>query len=169
MTEKNKGGRPLTTEKKSNAGAPTKYKEEYCQGIIDYFTVQPQQVVYKKSYFADGTLKSEEPVTLPAQLPTFQGYADTIGVHIDTLNEWCKIHEEFSESYARAKQLQEKIWLVNGMSNLYNSQFAQFFGKNCLGYKDKTEVESTNHNLNESLDDLTPEERQKRIAELLNK
>ena len=27
------------------------------------------------------------------------------------------------------------------MNNNYNSQFAQFFGKNCLGYKDKTEVE----------------------------
>jgi hypothetical protein len=164
---KDQGGK--ATGKKSNAGAPTKYKEEYCQGIIGYFTVQPQQVVYKKSYFADGTLKSEEPVTLPAQLPTFQGYADNIGVHIDTLNEWCKIHEEFSEAYARAKQLQEKIWLVNGMSNLYNSQFAQFFGKNCLGYKDTQQIESKNVNLNGDLDDLTPEERQKRIAELLEK
>jgi hypothetical protein len=164
---KDQGGK--ATGKKSNAGAPTKYKPEYCQGIIDYFTVEPQQVVYKKEYFQNGTLKSEVPIVLPEQLPTFQGYADNIGVHIDTLNEWCKIHEEFSEAYARAKQLQEKVWLINGMSNLYNSQFAQFFGKNCLGYRDKTEVESTNHNLNESLDDLTPEERQKRIEELLKK
>jgi hypothetical protein len=51
----------------------------------------------------------------------------------------------------RAKQLQEKIWLTNGMNNLYNSQFAQFFGKNCLGYKDKQEVEHTG---NLKLEDL---------------
>jgi hypothetical protein len=135
---KEKGGEAT---KKSNAGAPTKYKPEYCQGIIDYFTVQPQVVTYKREYFQNGTLKSEYPVVLPAQLPTFQGYADEIGVHIDTLNEWAKVHDEFSEAYARAKQLQEKVWLINGMSNLYNSQFAQFFGKNCLGYRDKSEVD----------------------------
>ena len=34
------------------------------------------------------------------------------------------------------------------MGNLYNSQFAQFFGKNCLGYKDKTETEITGINNN---------------------
>jgi hypothetical protein len=149
--------------KKSNAGAPTKYKPEYCQGIIDYFTVEPQQVVYKKEYFQNGTLKSEVPIVLPEQLPTFQGYADNIGVHIDTLNEWTKVHEEFSEAYARAKQLQEKVWLVNGMGGLYNSQFAQFFGKNCLGYKDKTEVESKNINLNDDVSGLSDEDLAKEL------
>ncbi len=127
---------------KNKGGRPTKYKEEYCAGIIEYFNLPPQQTVYKKTYYADGTLKSEEPVILAEQLPTFQGFADSIGVHFDTLNQWCKDYPEFSEAYARAKQLQEKIWLVNGMGGQYNSQFAQFFGKNCLGYKDKTEVDN---------------------------
>jgi hypothetical protein len=127
----------------NNGGQPTKYRPEYCEQIIEYFTVQPQQTVYKKTYYADGGLKSEEPVVLPEQLPTFQKFADTIGVVVSTLWEWEKEHIEFSKAYARAKQLQEHIWLVNGMSNLYNAQFAQFFGKNCLGYKDKTETEIT--------------------------
>ena len=124
-------------------GRPTKYKPEYCESIINYFTVQPQQTVYKKTYFADGQLKSEEPIVLPEQLPTFQKFADMLGVTVSTLWEWDKGYKEFSKAYARAKQLQEHIWLVNGMSNLYNAQFAQFFGKNCLGYKDKTEQEVT--------------------------
>lgn len=122
-------------------GRPTEYKEEYCEMIIQYFSVEPQQTVYKKTYYANGQLKSEEPVTLAEQIPTFQKFADSIGVHVDTLHEWKKTYKEFSESYARAKQLQEGIWLINGMSGLYNSQFAQFFGKNCLGYKDKSETE----------------------------
>ena len=125
----------------ADVGRPSKYKPEYCEQIIQYFSVQPQQVDYKETYFADGTLKSKEPITMAQQLPTFQKFADIIGVHIDTLLEWNKEHEEFSLAYARAKQLQESIWLINGMSGLYNSQFAQFFGKNCLGYKDKTEQE----------------------------
>ena len=132
-------------------GRPTKYKKRYCEDIVAYFTVEPQQTVYKKTYYANGNLKSEEPITLPEQFPTMQGFADYIGVHIDTLHEWKSVHKEFSESYRRAQQLQEKIWLVNGMSGLYNSQFAQFFGKNCLGYKDKQETDIT---ITKSLEDI---------------
>lgn len=126
---------------KHPGGRPPKYKKEYCQKIVEYFTKEPQQVEYKREYFNNGALKSEYPIVMPAQFPTFQGFADEIGVHIDTLHEWREQYKEFSEAYARAKQLQEKIWLINGMSGLYNAQFAQFFGKNCLGYKDKTELE----------------------------
>jgi hypothetical protein len=127
----------------NKGGQPTKYRPEYCEKIIEFFTVQPQQTVYKRTYFSDGRIKSEEPVILPEQLPTFQKFADSIGVTVSTLWEWEKNIEEFSKAYARAKQLQEHIWLVNGMSNLYNSQFAQFFGKNCLGYKDTQNIEVT--------------------------
>lgn len=130
-------------KKKHPGGAPTKYKEEYCQQIIEFFRVEPRQVMYKKEYFQNGNLKSETPIIEANNLPTFQDFADSIDVHIDTLNEWCKVHEQFSEAYARAKQLQERIWLINGMNGLYNSNFAIFFGKNCLGYKDKQEIENT--------------------------
>lgn len=122
-------------------GRTTKYKKEYCEDIISYFNIPPQICMYKEEYFQNGNLKSKTPIITASEFPTFQGYANKIGVHIDTLHEWKDKHKEFSEAYMRAKQLQEKIWLINGMSNLYNSQFAQFFGKNCLGYKDKQEIE----------------------------
>jgi hypothetical protein len=134
-------GTPRKRPPRKGGGRPTKYRPEYCEQIIEYFDRPPQQMVYKKTYYASGQIKSEEPVVLAEQFPTFQGFADTIEVHIDTLHEWRKVHEEFSEAYARAQQLQEKIWLVNGMGGQYNSQFAQFFGKNCLGYKDRQETE----------------------------
>lgn len=122
-------------------GRTTKYKKEYCEDIINYFNIPPQTCMYKEEYFQNGQLKSKTPIITANEFPTFQGYANKIGVHIDTLHEWKEKHNEFSEAYMRAKQLQEKIWLINGMSNLYNAQFAQFFGKNCLGYKDKQEIE----------------------------
>ncbi|MEG3029482.1 MAG: terminase small subunit [Oscillospiraceae bacterium] len=120
---------------------PTKYKKGYCELIVEYFDVPPQKAVYRKTFFADGKVKSEEPIILPAEFPTFQGFANFIGVDVNTLLNWTKEHTEFLGAYMRAKQLQEKVWLVNGMGGLYNSQFAQFFGKNCLGYKDKQETE----------------------------
>lgn len=139
MTEKHAGGRP------------PKYKKEYCDEIIAYFRKPPYETTLKEEYFYDGSLKSRIPVTTATEFPTFQGFADKIEVHIDTLNEWCKKYKEFSEAYKRAKQLQEKIWLVNSMQNLYNPAFAQFFGKNCLGYKDKQEIE---HSGNIKLEDV---------------
>lgn len=138
-------------EKKHPGGAPTKYKKEYCEEIIEYFRIEPYETKTQQEFFSDGSLKSERVVIIPTKFPTFQDFADSIGVHIDTLNEWCKKHEEFSEAYARAKQLQEKIWLINGMNGQYNSQFAIFFGKNCLGYKDKQELE---HSGNLKLEDV---------------
>lgn len=125
-------------------GRPTLYKKEYCEMIIEHFKVQPQITKSKKTYFADGQLKSEEEYPVGAEFPTFQSFADKINVTVSTLWEWDKEYEEFSKAYAHAKELQEHIWLVNSMSNLYNAQFAQFFGKNCLGYKDKTEVDLGN-------------------------
>lgn len=130
-------------------GRPTKYSKQYCKQIIEYFDLPPQNNIYKEEYFNDGTLKSKTPIITATEFPTFQGFANSIGINIDTLHEWKEKHKEFSEAYMRAKQLQEKIWLTNAMCGLYNAQFAQFFGKNCLGYKDKQE----NVNINTSYED----------------
>ena len=137
--------------KKHVGGRPPKYKKEYCDKIIEYFKKAPYQTEYKEEYFVDGSIKSKAPIITATEFPTFQGFADEILVHIDTLHEWCTKHKEFSEAYKRAKQLQEKIWLVNSMQNLYNAQFAQFFGKNCLGYKDKQENINVETNYEEYL------------------
>ncbi len=123
---------------------PTKYRKEYCDKIIEYFDVPPQRTEYRRTFYADGMLKSEEPVTKPAVFPTFQGFANLIGVNITTLHEWRRNYPEFSQAFARAKQIQESIWIANGMSGDYNPQFAKFFGINCFdGYKDKVETELT--------------------------
>lgn len=124
-------------------GRPTKYKPDYCDSVIAYFTIPPQQTVYKETYYANGQLKSKEPVVLANQFPTIYGFASEIGVNKDTIYQWIKDHKEFSDAFTRAQELQHNIWLVNGMGGQYNSQFAQFFGKNCLGYKDKVEADIT--------------------------
>lgn len=129
------------SEGKHPGGRPTKYKPEFCDMIIKYFDKPPTREIYKTEYNKDGSIKSEIPIMVPAEFPTFQGFAHSINVNMDSLSEWIKVHPEFSVAYAHAKQIQESIWLQNGMSGLYNSQFAQFFGKNCLGYKDRAEVE----------------------------
>jgi hypothetical protein len=120
-------------------GRPTLYDLKYCEMIIDHFNIAPVTYQVKTEYSKDGSIKFETKVPVAVEFPTFQSFANKIGVSVDTLHEWKKVHPEFSESYARAQEIQEHIWLVNGMSGQYNSQFAMFFGKNCLGYKDRTD------------------------------
>ena len=139
-------------------GRPSLYKEEYCDTIVKYFDVAPISMTIKRELNKDGTIKSEVEIPVANTMPTLQRFAHTIGVHVDTMIEWCRVYPKFSEAYARAKQLQEDIWMTNSLLGLYNAQFAQFYGKNCLGYKDKVETESTNVNLNRDMSESEADE-----------
>lgn len=132
--QRKKRGRP-----KKEAGIYGGYQSRYCADILRYFGRKAQKITMKKTYHADGTLKSEEPVVLPQELPTFQGFAGKIGARVEELEKWRLSHPEFDEAYGRARELQEKILLVNSLNGLYSSQFSQFFFKSCMGPDEKEE------------------------------
>ena len=110
-------------------GRPTKYKEEYCESLIEFFSVQHYTI-------------NEQGKREANSLPTFERFAAGIRVHIDTMHEWKQKYSMFSEAYTLSQYLQKDM--VNNLAilGLYNSQYSQFFAKNCLGMKDKTEVET---------------------------
>jgi hypothetical protein len=69
--------------------------------------------------------------------------------------------EYYSDTYNKVNQILEDEVLQD------NTYRAQLYLKAKFGYTETQKVET--HNINESLDNLTPEERQQRIAELLGK
>jgi hypothetical protein len=100
-------------------GAPTDYKPEYCQMLVDYFSVEP---IEKGKIITSGKNYSrEEDKILFHDFPTFEGFAFTVGVLTQTLEQWAKKYKEFSEAYACAKQLQKKALYRGGLSGVYNS------------------------------------------------
>lgn len=115
------------------AGRPSDYDPKYCQMLVDYFGV-------------DHTMINGRQVE-GAELPQFTAFARTIGVTRETLHEWKRTHKEFSDAYDTARQLQEELIANNAMKGRYNSYFAQFMLKNNHGWKDKTEVEQTVHEI----------------------
>lgn len=120
------------------AGSPTKYRQEYCQGIIDFFDREPFTAV--KDENGDPCIgRNNQPILMPAKLPTFEAYAHSIKVHKDTVYEWAKVHPEFSDAKKRAQQLQHDILVQNGLNGSYNATFAIFTGKACLGMRDGNE------------------------------
>lgn len=125
-------------------GAPTKYKDEYPLLMLDYFeeTIDfsdEQHPFYRKGW------KSES-------FPTKAGFAVFIGVAKDTLHEWSTakirdeegnvtayLHPDFSASYKRVENFQERNLVSGAMNGELNTTFSIFFAKNNLGYTDKTE------------------------------
>lgn len=119
-------------------GRPTKYDPKYCEMIVDYFDVK----------HSTGRGKNAE----AAEFPQFTAFARLIGVTRSTLFKWTQEFPEFSDAYKTAKELQEELLVNNSLKNRYNPYFAQFVLKNGHGYRDKTDVEQVNRNIEIKLD-----------------
>lgn len=76
------------------------------------------------------------------RLPTIEGLAFFLKIHKDTIYEWEKIHDEFSDviNDLRAKQAERLINM--GLSGDYNPYIAKVLLTK-HGYNDKQEVENT--------------------------
>lgn len=121
-----------------------KYKPEYCDKIIEYFSNVEREVIYEEFYFPDGTLKGKKPVQiLPPKLPTMEGFAESIGVINNTLLNWCKDYPQFENAYARAKQIQKDIIMTNGAQKQYDSNFSKFLLMNNHGMAEQVKNDTT--------------------------
>lgn len=77
-----------------------------------------------------------------ATMPTFQGFAGSIGVSTKVLYDWQNRHAPFSEACARARDIQEQ-WFIAGLNTgIMNPTGAIFVAKNILKWRDRTEVET---------------------------
>lgn len=130
----------------NEGGRPTKYRKEFCDAIIEYFSIEPNRqelVSTGTAYDKNGDVKFEkkEYKYFPNKLPTLFRFAEKIGVTMPTLHDWVDKHEEFASAYTRARELYTHFLVENGLMGLYNSQFAIFVAKNTTDMKDKVEVE----------------------------
>ena len=128
------------------AGRPTKYKKEYCQGIIDYFSefeMFDEIPVDKQEKDGSVTTTIKQ---IPARPPSITKYGQKIGVSFDTLAEWQKVHTEFSVAYKTAKKVYEDIIRDGAMIGLYKENFTKMVMAQNFGYSDKIETKNE-HNI----------------------
>ena len=132
---------------KRGLGRPTKYKKIYAEMLVDYFDIPP---TYEKEITIttkDGKMYTKTE-TVANDIPTFEGFAESIQVDDKTLERWNKArtstgrqtHPEFCRAYSRAKQLQKQILITNALAGRYNSSFAMFYAKNVTELRDKIEL-----------------------------
>lgn len=125
---------------KHAGGRPTDYKEEYCEEVVKFFNVDPYWET--PITYTDKKGNVTEKVNFIANdLPTLAGFAKKIGVSRETINEWQRVHKEFSDAVKIAKECQESILITNALRGDYNPAFSIFFAKNNMGWKDKNETD----------------------------
>ena len=122
-------------------GRPTKYKTQYCKDIVKYFDV-PYFVKRKEIQIIKG-IPVEVEKDVPNRIPLLEGFARSIGVHVDTAIEWTKVHREFSEAYRTAKGLQKEMLVYLSANNYINPTYAVFLTKNITDLKDRVETDIT--------------------------
>lgn len=154
-----------TVEPKPRAklGAPTTYREEYCEALVEYFEARKLAMV---TVTPDGSAAAQARAVC-SSVPTLQGFAGSIGVTVTTLCNWANQHKPFFEARARAKAMQEQ-WFADALSTgIANPTGAIFVAKNMLGWRDKIDIEQTVNagedsinggKLREALNMATPEQ-----------
>jgi hypothetical protein len=141
-------------------GRPTKYRPEYCQAIIDFFSIEPN-TEQELNHYKNGEVNFVDTKIKANKLPTFHQFAYSIDI-CDTkvLLEWCQKYPDFSNAYSRAKELQKYFIAENALNGAYNPNFSQFLLHNISDWKIKHE-EKTENNVNITLM-LPPNERDTR-------
>jgi hypothetical protein len=125
---------------KEKRNARCKYRPEYCQKLIEFFST-PLFTEKERTYTTkNGTVKTET-YQVPNRLPMFEVFAHEVAnVSRVTLWRWTDAYPEFAEAWERAQELQKNFLIQNGISGLYNPVFTQFVAKNITDMKDRQEV-----------------------------
>ena len=135
-------------------GRPSKYKEEYCDQIVEFFNQQPYTLVEIDQEDEDGNVtktvavdKFGNAIKVPCPLPTKERFAFNIGIHRETLINWAQAHPKFFDAIKKAEDLQKDILIQNGLVQAYDKTFAIFVAKNVTDMRDRQDI---NTNLNVS-------------------
>lgn len=116
-------------------GYPTKYREEYCQSIVEYFDRDPWKII---------TDAKGSPKVMPKDnVPTFGRWARSLGISSRTALLWIDKYPEFAEAYAEAKELQKSFLLEAGLTH-GSGGFAIFMLKCNHGMVEPKTEEPTN-------------------------
>lgn len=116
------------------------YRPEFAQRILAYFTFDP--VTYIEVAAGGGATRIELWPTAP---PTIVGFAESIGVTVETLGRWATDtdshgalrHAEFAESYRSARQKLEGALVQGALVGVYDVGSTIFTLKNWYGWRDR--------------------------------
>jgi hypothetical protein len=118
---------------------PTDYNEEIVSQTQDYIDSCNDETIQEVTGESEKFTSYKN--KLKVKLPTIEGLALYLKIHKDTIYEWEKIHEEFSDVIALLRAKQAEALINNGLSGDYNSTIAKvLLSKH--GYKEEVKTDT---------------------------
>lgn len=125
-----------------------------CDSLIEFFSKPTFDKWLKKEVVKSNGTVEREWATMPASMPFFEDWAWENQIGLSTMDEWVNgrkgktgtkktKHPEFAEAYKRAKLLQQKFLVDNGLRGFSPPAAYIFTAKNITNMRDKTEVDHT--------------------------
>ncbi len=105
------------------AGRPTEYNEEMLKKAQEYIEMCNDDEIEKTKIGRGGGEVVEYKIKV--KMPTKGGLARFLGVHRDTLYQWSKEYEQFSDIMEQLGAEQEDRLINNGLSGDYNPTIAK--------------------------------------------
>lgn len=119
-------------------GRPTEYSEDTVSKVEAYLDTCQDETIQEISGESEKFTSYKN--KLKVNLPTIEGLAVYLKVHRDTIYQWEKEHEEFSDILGELRHRQVKALINNGLSGDYNSTIAKvLLSKH--GYKEEVKTE----------------------------
>ena len=110
------------------SGQPTKYQEGFIEAVDRYLASCGRE---------------------QTKLPTVEGFAMFLNVHRDTLYEWTKVHDGFSDTLKKIEQVQKEQLINDGIygGKEVNSTIVKLLLQNNHGMKEKTDITTDNEKI----------------------
>lgn len=112
----------------------------FCEMLIDYFetmaaapTRQLEPKTTDETRTTDGRetgIVKRETRRICAELPTFSGFARSIGFSSGLLRDWENAHPAFAAAAARARDIQEQLMIDRGLTGQYAEGAFVFVAQN---------------------------------------
>jgi len=129
------------------AGRPTKLTPELLEKASGYLMHRMDNVELTEK----GGLAFVE-----VQLPHIADFASYLGIHKDTVYEWCKHNQEFSDIVKDILQEQEKRLVNNGLGGLYAPKVVgMILSKHGYAEKVETDITTKGESINPEIKDIT--------------
>lgn len=134
------------TETKNLGGRPSKYKNKYCQEIIDFYDVEPweeREIPHMKG----GELVWTDIKIIPTRRPTIRRFAKKIGICLATVYNWLNsehqsYHKDFSHAYVHGCKYLIKDFLIDGaLAGITPPASFKFIAVNMTDMRDKVNLE----------------------------
>lgn len=130
-------GGPACEKARTLAGAPSAWRPEINEEIIKFFSGESVKYVYDD--------RGKPYPILERRFPTFERFAASIGVCVDTLHEWAKEenkakYEGFSACFKLAHELQKTFYVESVQCGASSGGVVAMLGKNLFGFKDTQDL-----------------------------